>query len=154
MKALLTAGLFTALTLQALPAVAEQSADEKAVRLVALDYIESQITVNPQQIKPALHPKLKKRTYWTDKNGKPFLVETSYATMVSVAGTYNRDGKQFPPDPRIEIEIFDIDQRAASVKLTADEWIDYMHLMKDDNGEWKILNVLWQYHDTERHKTK
>lgn len=34
--------------------------------------------------------------------------------------------------------------RAASIKLIADEWIDYMHLVKL-NGSWKIINVLWQY---------
>lgn len=47
-----------------------------------------------------------------------------------------------------------MDQRAASVKLTADEWIDYMHLYKNDRNEWKILNVLWQYHDVNRHVSK
>jgi hypothetical protein len=33
--------------------------------------------------------------------------------------------------------------RPASVRVDASEWVDYMHLGKVD-GEWKIINVLWE----------
>ncbi|TFG51354.1 MAG: hypothetical protein E4H37_07995, partial [Gemmatimonadales bacterium] len=32
---------------------------------------------------------------------------------------------------------------AASVRVDADSWIDYLQIGKVD-GEWKILNVLWE----------
>lgn len=74
--------------------------------------------------------------------------------MVNLAGFYNENGDKFPNAPRIDIEIFDIDKRAASVKLTADDWIDYMHLYKNEEGQWKILNVLWQFYEISAHSSK
>ncbi len=41
-----------------------------------------------------------------------------------------------------------IDQ-TASVKLIAEWGIDYMHLAKYE-GQWKIVNVLWQSHPPEQ----
>ena len=41
------------------------------------------------------------------------------------------------------IEIFEVLDQTAAVKLTAFWGIDYMHLAKYD-GEWKIVQVLWQ----------
>ncbi|MFV8344798.1 nuclear transport factor 2 family protein [Flavobacterium sp. ZB4P13] len=32
-----------------------------------------------------------------------------------------------------------------------DEWIDYMHIVKT-NGEWKIINILWQNNNFSAHQ--
>ena len=90
---------------------------------------------------------MKKRTYWEKTDGTEYVMETSRDTMLWVAENYNKDGKAFPNPPRKDIEILALDGRIASVKLTADDWIDYLHLMKGNEGEWKIINVLWQFHD-------
>lgn len=127
--------------------------EKEAIRQVVLDYIESQHVPNPDRMDKALHNKMKKRTYWARSNTEEFLLETSRDTMLDVARTYNQKGNRFPTEPRKDIQIFDIDGRTASVKLTADEWIDYMHLMKLETGEWKIVNVLWQYHDQSKHRS-
>ncbi|WP_445357111.1 hypothetical protein ACJJIC_12855 [Microbulbifer sp. ANSA002] len=79
---------------------------------------------------------------------------TDYETMVWLAENYNKEGDKFTESPRVDINILDIDNRVASVKLTVDDWIDYMHLYKNDKNNWKIINVLWQYHDTKRHINK
>lgn len=125
--------------------------DEDAVRAAVLNYIESQHVPNPERMDKALHEKMKKRTFWNQPATGEFLLETSRDTMLDVARTYNEDGTGFPAKPRKDIQVFDIDGRTASVKLTADEWIDYMHLMKSETGEWKVVNVLWQYHDQSKH---
>ncbi|WP_286267039.1 nuclear transport factor 2 family protein [Thalassotalea atypica] len=134
--------------------IAVQVSDSDKVKRAVLDYIESQHKVAPEMMKKGLDKKLAKRTYWQTKDGAETIMETDFDTMVWVADNYNKNGDKFPAQPKIDIKIFDIDNRVASVKLTADEWIDYMHLVKNDNGEWKILNVLWQYHDDQRHKSK
>jgi hypothetical protein len=118
--------------------------DKLAIRQAVLDYIESQHSPDADRMDRALHKDMKKRTFWRDKDGKDFLMETSRDVMLEVARTYNKSGEQFPANPRKEIQIFDIDGRTASVKLTADDWIDLMHLIKLETGEWKIVNVLWQ----------
>lgn len=129
------------------------SDDKQAIRQAALDYIESQHHVNPAQMKRSLHKQLKKRTYWRKGNQPESLMETSYEFMVRLAGFYNKNGDKFPKSPKKEVDILDIDGRVASVKLTVDDWIDYMHLIKTEGGEWKIVNVLWQYHDQTKHSS-
>ncbi len=43
----------------------------------------------------------------------------------------------------MDVQILDIYENVASVRVTAGEWIDYLHLGKVDD-EWKIINVLWE----------
>lgn len=132
-------------------AIANTPHDNEGIQRAVLNYIESQHKTDPDLMKRSLDKKLAKRTYWKSKEGSEFIMETDFKTMLSVAENYNKNGDKFPPTPKVDIDILDIDNRAASVKLTADDWIDYMHLYKNDNNEWKIINVLWQYHNINRH---
>jgi len=132
-------------------AQANRSHDNDKVKRAVLDYIESQHEANPELMKRGLDKKLAKRTYWQAKDGAEFVMESSYDTMVEVAKSYNKDGDKFPKSPKVIIDIFDVDKRIASVKLTVDDWVDYMHLYKNEKGEWKVINVLWQLHDIEKH---
>lgn len=127
------------------------TADEHSnIKRAVLDYIESQHQARPDLMKRGLDKKLAKRTYWKAKDGSEFIKETDFKTMVWVAENYNKAGDKFPLSPQVDIDILDVDKRAASIKLTVDDWIDYMHLYKNEHGQWKIINVLWQYHDTKK----
>ncbi len=131
--------------------IAQSTQDSLAIRQVALDYIESQHNVNPDQFERAAHPRMVKRTFWTNKaSGKDYLRETFTDAMILLAETYNIEGDKFPPDPSKEVIILDIYDKTASVKLIADDWIDYMHIVKL-NGKWQLVNVLWQFKDGEKH---
>ncbi|GLX85354.1 hypothetical protein tloyanaT_16060 [Thalassotalea loyana] len=147
LRILLLFVIVTSFTLNAEPVDKNVQAIERAI----LDYIESQHQSNPEIMKRGLDKKLAKRTYWQSKDGQEFVLETDHDTMVWVAENYNKNGDKFPKSPTVNIDILDIDQRVASVKLTVDDWIDYMHLYQTDKGEWKIINVLWQFHDTRKH---
>jgi len=131
-----------------------QASDEDKVRQAALDYIESQHQPNEARMDRALHSQLAKRTYWLDAEGNDTILETDKQVMLNVAKTYNIAGDKFPKVPKKDIQILDITNRVASVKLTADDWIDYMHLVKNEQGNWQIINVLWQYHDMTKHQSK
>ena len=125
--------------------------DSLNIKQVALDYIESQHNVKPEQFKRAAHPRMVKRTFWTNKKtGKEYLRETFTDAMVLLTETYNRDGDKFPEHPKKEVIILDIYDKVASVKLIADDWIDYMHIVKL-NGKWQLVNVLWQFNDSGDH---
>lgn len=145
--------LSAALLLAEVPAVATED-DMEAIKNAALDYIESQHVPSRKRMDRALHTDMKKRTYWHTPSGEEHVMETSRDTMLWVAENYNKDGDAFPAQPRKDVEVLALDGRIASVKLTADDWTDYMHLMKSDGGKWKVINVLWQYHDQTRHKNK
>ncbi|KGJ93664.1 nuclear transport factor 2 family protein [Colwellia psychrerythraea] len=134
--------------------IADTDIDDQHIKRAVLDYIESQHNVEPDLMKRGLDKKLAKRTYWKSKDGSEIIMETDFDTMVWVAENYNKDGNKFSSSPKVDINILDIDNRVASVKLTVDDWIDYMHLYKNENNEWKIINVLWQYHDTKKHSSK
>ena len=129
---------------------AADATDNQLIERAVRDYIESQHKPDPERMERSLDPKLAKRTYWQAADGSEFIMNTDRDTMVKVAKTYNKDGTKFPAQPRVDIKILDVDQRVATVKLTADDWIDYMHLYKNQRSEWKIINVLWQYHYTAR----
>lgn len=127
-------------------------ADSIAIKQLALDYIESQHKPNATQMEQALHPRLVKRTFWKDKaTGKDFLYEYFAENMVILAERYNVKGDKFPVNPKKEFKLLDISDRTASIKLIADEWIDYMHLVKL-NGKWTIISVLWQFNDQNKHQ--
>ncbi len=130
---------------------AQTKQDSVAIKQAALDYIESQHKPNPAQMERALHPRMVKRTFWNDKaTGKDYVRETTTESMVLLAESYNKKGDKFPASPKKEVKFLDISEKTASLKLIADEWIDYMHLVKL-NGAWKIINVLWQYNDIKQH---
>ncbi|MEM6698746.1 MAG: hypothetical protein AAF599_10145, partial [Bacteroidota bacterium] len=72
-------------------------------------------------------PRMVKRTFWTnEKTQKEYLGETFRDAMILLAETYNENGDKFPENPKKEVVILDIYDKTASVKLIADEWIDYM----------------------------
>lgn len=142
--------LALALVLSSFIGYSQSRQDSLDITRVTLDYLESQHKPNPKQMEKALHPRMVKRTFWKDKaTQKDYVTEFFAENMVILAEKYNVKGDKFPPAPRKEVKLLDVSDRTASVKLIADEWIDYMHLTKL-NGEWKIVNVLWQYHDSSR----
>ncbi len=145
---ILTISLFFFLILSVQGQTQQDSLD---IKQVALDYIESQHNVAPKQFERAAHPRMVKRTFWTNKKtGKEYLRETFTDAMILLAETYNQDNDKFPENPKKEIIILDVFDKVASVKLIADNWIDYMHIVKL-NDKWQLVNVLWQFNDSKEH---
>lgn len=131
---------------------AQTMQDTLDIKRVALAYIESQHNPNPKLMEDALHPRLVKRSVFKNKTTQKDYVSEYFAeNMVILAESYNTKGDKFPKNPTKEVKLLDVSARTASVKLIADEWIDYMHIVKL-NGEWKIINVLWQYNDLSEHQ--
>src|SRR5205823_5195649 len=64
--------------------------------------------------------------------------------MQLVQNTRRGSGSKTPKDQQTkEITILDRFNNAAVVKIVASGWIDYLEEAKV-NGEWKIINVLWE----------
>ncbi len=126
--------------------------DTAKIKRAALDYLESQQLVKPEMMKRSLHKKFAKRTFW-NSGGADFISENNYDGMVRLAEVYNKEGNGFPKNPRKEVVILDVEGRTASVKLYADDFIDHLHIVKLE-GEWKVINALWQYNDISKHIRK
>jgi hypothetical protein len=90
----------------------------------------------------ALHPELAKRNVYNDSMGHSRLIQMSAMTLVQ--STQHGGGSAIPAAQRSDsVKILDIFGNAASVRVRAATWVDYMHMAKY-SGQWRILNVLWE----------
>jgi hypothetical protein len=75
----------------------------------------------------ALHPELAKRIMFTDTLGNAWIRDMGATELIR--NTRSGGGTKT--------------QNAASVRVDAGGWIDYLHLVKW-RGKWAIINVLWE----------
>lgn len=121
---------------------AQSAADSAAIRAPALDYIEGWYTGNAERMERAVHPDLAKRIMNTDQRGRRVLGHQSAMTLV--LNTRAGGGKQTPAaEQRKDVRILDIFGNAASVRIDAGTWVDYLHVARW-NDRWVIVNVLWE----------
>ena len=117
-------------------------ADREAIRQTALDYIEGWYEGNADRMERALHPDLAKRIVRTNPQGQSGLGQMSALSLVQ--GVKRGGGKETPKEKQQkDVTILDVFGNAASVKIVASDWIDYLHIGKF-NGRWVIINVLWE----------
>jgi hypothetical protein len=119
---------------------AQTAADSAAIHQVALDYVEGWYDGEAGRMERALHPELVKRIVERSPQGTSVLETMNAADLVGFTG-------QNRPTPagerRAEVRILEIDGDLASIRVTMQEWVDYMHLARFD-GSWRIVNVLWK----------
>jgi hypothetical protein len=118
-------------------------ADLAAIKQTALDYIDGWYEGNAERMERALHPELAKRIVVTDpKSGRSRLDQMGAMTLT--LGTRSRAASPTPKEKRqSDVTVLDVFENAASVKVVATDWIDYLHVAKF-NGRWVIVNVLWE----------
>lgn len=123
---------------------AQTTEDSLSIKQTAMNYIYGFYEGNLEQMEKALHPELSKRIIRTDpQSGRQRLDQMSALTLLNI--TKAGGGKSIPQDQRIfEFKILDITGNYASVKTVAKGFFDYIHMAKW-NGEWKIVNVLWDF---------
>lgn len=124
---------------KAAPTAAEDSA---GVRRAAMDYIEGWYAGDGPRMARALHPELAKRMVYHDPSGRSMLSQMSAMTLVN--STAAGGGKNTPAErQQRDFTILDLYQNAAIARIVASDWVDYLELARW-NGEWKIVNVLWE----------
>jgi hypothetical protein len=123
---------------------AQSASDSSGIRQAALDYIEGWYEGNGDRMERAVHPELAKRIVQSNERGRSQLDQMGAMTLVR--GTRDGGGKNTPAGERKQdVTILDIYQNAASARIDATGWVDYLHLAKW-NGRWVIVNVLWELH--------
>ena len=126
-----------------LAAEAPAQADEAGIRLAALDYIEGWYTNDVTRMERALHPQMVKRRVLLESEGRPSLDHGDAQRLINATRLAPGESANPLGNRRREVQILDMQGNAAAVKVDADAWIDYLHLIKW-GGEWKIINVLWE----------
>jgi hypothetical protein len=118
--------------------------EKKAVERAALDYVEAFYQAKPELAERSVHENVNKLGFARRSSDDEYrMLPMTYEQLISLATRLNADGDQFDDDAPKKIKVLDVLDQTASVKLTADWGVDYMHLAKYD-GKWKIIQVLWQ----------
>jgi len=120
-----------------------RAADSTAVASTALDYIEGWYQGDARRMERALHPELVKRIVRRDSATGGTAVGNQGASEL-VTATARGAGTRIPENARRkDVQVLDIHGDAATARIRAAGWVDYLHLVRVD-GEWRILNVLWE----------
>jgi hypothetical protein len=120
----------------------QSSADSTAIKQTALDYIRGWYEGDGPRMERALHPELAKRIVRSDTLGH-YRLDTQSA-MTLVQNTRTGGGKDTPAaDRHDDVRILDIYRNAASVRIDASYWVDYLQMARW-RGRWVIVNVLWE----------
>lgn len=117
--------------------------DVAAVEHAAFDYIDAIYRADVSRIERSVHPSLTKVGYYRDQQGAWRESPMDYARLLEVARTWNRDGQTLLADAPREVVIYEVLNRTANAKVIAQWGVDYLHLVKYDDG-WKIRHILWQ----------
>lgn len=120
----------------------ERNEDRKAIEQTALDYIEGWYTKDPERMESALHHEMIKRLVGANESGQSYLDQGSALRLIQATRPSDNESPGLEGRQR-DVYILDLYGNAATVKIDTADWVDYLHMVKW-NGEWKILNVLWE----------
>jgi CubicO group peptidase (beta-lactamase class C family)/ketosteroid isomerase-like protein len=128
------------------------SFDSAAIRAAVLDYVDGWYEGNAERMERAIHPDLAKRIWHPNPDRGPSRLDNQTA-MTLVLSTRRGGGQQTPEaERRRDVEILEIFGNAASARARMSGWVDLMHLARA-NGQWKIVNVLWELSGAEAGET-
>lgn len=138
--------LALALSLPSLAPRRAPTGEREAVERAAKDYVEALYQAKPELIERSVHPALEKMGLYRPDDQKAYRTpgKMTFEQLRDLAGQWNKDGQQ-GQDLAYEVQVLDMLDVTACVKLTAKWGIDYMHLVKSGDG-WKITQILWQSH--------
>jgi len=131
------------------PAAVWAGDDEEAIRQAVLNYANSLYLVQPELVGESVHPKLQKVGYAMRGDDEVYREYwMTYEELEDLAGRWNKEGRVDPETARHEVTILDRLDQTAVARLNAEWGIDFFHLVKLE-GEWKIINVIWQTYPPE-----
>ncbi len=119
---------------------AGKNEDTAAIKETALNYLEGWFSSDTARMEKALHPNLMKTIVVKIPNSdREYLRSATAEAMVSFTGHNQQSvkGKRFRT-----MKILHQDSRIAVVHAISDDFYDIINMVKV-NGEWKILQVLW-----------
>jgi hypothetical protein len=123
-----------------------QTADSILIKQTAINYVEGYYTADAGRMAKALSPELVKRIIAKDPAGDA--IQNMGYSLLLMSTRKNKGPNTMNPNDlfKADVIIYDIGSNIATVKVVTNKFkfIDYLHLGRI-NGEWKIVNVLWEY---------
>lgn len=130
--------------------ISAQDASEKdselaAIKQAALDYVDGFYSGSVERLERGIHPSLQKVMVRPINKDREVFSFTDREMLIQVAAAGM--GK-VPEDKRnIEVTVFHHFKNIAVTKIDSLQFVDYAHVARI-NGEWKVVNVLWQMQKT------
>lgn len=117
----------------------------KAVTQAGYNYIDTFYKVDTTLAYKSVHKDLRKVGWWFDEKKKAYSdkSEMSFERLISLAKRWNAKGDKTNSDSPREVIVLEVSDKIAVVKVTAVWGIDYLNMVKTDEG-WKSINIVWQ----------
>ena len=118
--------------------------DREAVRRAVLDYVEGFYEGDSLKLARAVRPEVFKYGFFKGRDAAKYNgMQMTWPGFFDYARGVKQNNRQAPATAPKTIDIYEVQDQTASVKLTAFWGTDYMLLGKYD-GKWMISHVLWQ----------
>lgn len=125
-------------------AIAQTGADSAAVRQAALDYLDGFYQGDTARMLRAVHPDVNKYGFSMRRGASAYQGSAmTFSGFLESARGVRAEGETAPADAPRGVQILDVMDQTAAVKVTALWGVDYLLLAKYD-GRWMIRQVLWQ----------
>jgi len=123
---------------------AQSQADRTAVERAAMDYLDGFYEGDADKIRRGVHPDVVKFGFMMGRDGAGYRGSPmTFDEMIGFADHVKQEGNFPAEDAPKEVILLEVQDQIAAAKVVAWWGMDYLHLAKYD-GEWKILQVLWQ----------
>ena len=123
-------------------ASAQTDEDRAGVERAAMDYLEGFYEGSTEKLERSVHPEVFKFGFGRSDDGYE-RSPMSFEEMLGYANRVKDSGRSPGPDAPKRVEVLDVLDQTAVVKVYAWWGSDYMTMAKYD-GKWMIVQVLWQ----------
>jgi hypothetical protein len=125
-----------------LGAAAQSPEDRAGAERAALDYLEGFYEGSTEKLRRGVHPDALKFGF-SMRDGEYHRSPMSFDEMLQYATSVKEFGRFPGADAPKRVELLDVLDQTAVAKVYAWWGSDYLSMAKYD-GEWKIVQVLWQ----------
>ena len=123
----------------------DQKQEIKDVTQAAYNYIDTFYKADTTLAYKSVHKNLRKVGWWFDKKKDAYSdkSEMSFESLIRLAKRWNAKGDRTNENSPREVKVLEISDKIAVAKVTAEWGIDYLNMVKTDEG-WKSINIVWQ----------
>lgn len=124
---------------------ADQQAEIEKVKTACFNYIHTFYKADTTLAYESIHQSLRKTGSYFNEKEKAYSsqLEMPFDALIKLAKTWNAKGDRANDSSPQKVEVFEVSDKIAAAKVTAEWGIDYLSLMKIDD-KWMIVNVIWQ----------
>ena len=117
----------------------------KDVTQAAFNYIDTFYKADTTLAYKSVHRDVRKVGWWFDTKKGVYSdkLEMPFDKLVGLAKRWNVKGDRVNDQSPRKVEVLEVSDKIAVVKVIAEWGIDYLNMVKTDEG-WKSINIVWQ----------